>query len=110
MKTETSNDTKATGQGQWNAPGFAFPNGLLGVHHERGPVRVLAYGDIPGNSPSFLCVDGQGTASWYSMKDIQVIDPAALPLNVAGITGAFGGVARDTGNYDRTAGEGDSGR
>lgn len=43
-------------------------------------VTVIAFGDIPGHSPSYLCVDDAGESSWQSMTDVQIIDPKVLPL------------------------------
>ena len=44
-------------------------------------VRVIAFGDLPGFSPAYLCVDEQGDSVWVSMQDCQIIDPNAKPIH-----------------------------
>lgn len=43
-------------------------------------VRVVAFGDLPGYSPAYLCVDKTGDSVWVPMEQIKIIDPNALPL------------------------------
>lgn len=57
----------------------AFPIPYLGLVDGQ-QVKVLAFGDIPGHSPAYLCVDDQGDTQWISMDQVQIIDPNALPL------------------------------
>lgn len=48
------------------------------------PVRCVAFGDVEGNSPSYLIVDQEGHSSWQSLADIIVTDSNFLPLAGAG--------------------------
>lgn len=43
-------------------------------------VTLIAFGDIPGHSPSYLCVDDSGASNWVSMGDVQIVDARVLPL------------------------------
>jgi hypothetical protein len=44
-------------------------------------VRILAVGDVPGNSPSYLTVNGQGQSEWKSFAEVTIIDTNCLPLS-----------------------------
>lgn len=66
---------------QTRAAGTAFLNPILAREKQSGElVTVIAFGDIPGHSPSYLCVDDAGASSWLSLIDVQITDPKVLPL------------------------------
>lgn len=44
------------------------------------PVRCIAYGDVEGNSPSYLTIDSHGTSSWQSLSDVNITDTNFLPV------------------------------
>lgn len=57
----------------------ALPTAILArVGNEA--VNLIAFGDIPGHSPSYLCVDDAGVSNWVSMNEVQIIDAKVLPL------------------------------
>lgn len=45
------------------------------------PVRCIAYGDVQGNSPSYLVVDERGQSAWISFEDVTITDTNFLPLS-----------------------------
>ncbi len=49
---------------------------------EGDPVRILATGNVAGQSPSYLCVDSQGYSAWVPLRDVAIIDPNFLPLPI----------------------------
>lgn len=57
-----------------------FQNPIHGLVHGK-PVRILATGDVPGNSPSYLTVNGQGQSEWVSYAEVTIIDTNCLPLS-----------------------------
>lgn len=44
------------------------------------PVRILQIGDMPGQSPVYLCVDEDGFSAPVKLNDVQITDGAFLPL------------------------------
>lgn len=70
-----------TAASQARAAGTAFPQPILARERQSGEVvTVIAFGDIPGNSPSYLCVDDAGLSTWLALHDVQITDPRILPL------------------------------
>lgn len=57
-----------------------FPTPLHGSVKGK-PVRILAVGDIPGNSPSYLVVNDQGFSTWLPLTSVTIIDTACLPIS-----------------------------
>lgn len=45
------------------------------------PVRCIAYGDVQGNSPSYLVIDENGQSTWVSIADLTITDTNFLPLS-----------------------------
>ena len=58
---------------------FATP-----IHAEvdGSPARILMAGNVAGQSPSYLCVDGEGYSAWVPIRDVAIIDPNFLPLPI----------------------------
>lgn len=48
---------------------------------EGEPVRCIAYGDVEGNSPSYLTVDAKGQSQWQSMNEVFITDSNFLPIS-----------------------------
>jgi hypothetical protein len=70
-----------TAASQARAAGTAFPQPILARERQSGElVTLIAFGDIPGNSPSYLCVDDAGVSNWLAINDVQITDPRVLPL------------------------------
>jgi hypothetical protein len=70
-----------TAASQARAAGTAFPHPILARDRQSGElVTVIAFGDIPGNSPSYLCVDDAGISTWLALNEVQITDPRILPL------------------------------
>ncbi len=44
------------------------------------PVRCIAYGDVEGNSPSYLCVNTDGSSTWESLNKVAITDTNFLPI------------------------------
>ena len=44
------------------------------------PVRLCAFGDVEGNSPSYLAIDSEGRSRWASFDDVKIVDTNYLPL------------------------------
>lgn len=47
--------------------------------HQGQPVRLLATGDVEGNSPSFQVVNQSGQTEWVKASEITITDQRALP-------------------------------
>jgi hypothetical protein len=45
------------------------------------PVRLIAFGDVEGNSPSYLTCDNEGRSKWASLDNVQIIDTNFLPMS-----------------------------
>lgn len=61
--------------------GTAFHTPILARERQSNePLTLIAFGDIPGNSPSYLCVDDAGASTWLSLGDVQITDARVLPL------------------------------
>jgi len=59
------------------APPYSIPiHGLV----DGEPVRILQIGDMPGQSPVYLCVDEDGNSAPVKLADVQITDGAFLPL------------------------------
>lgn len=43
------------------------------------PVKLIALGDVEGNSPSYLYVDSEGNSGWASQSEFTIIDTNCLP-------------------------------
>jgi hypothetical protein len=71
---------------------FSFHTPAQGHSKTWGPVRILAGGDVVGNSPSYLCVDSEGVSRWLSMDDVRIIDPNYQPLNTRAFANLTAGV------------------
>jgi hypothetical protein len=80
MPTATEKDQTTSNQ-QGAAQNVAsFHNPIL-ASVEGEPVTLIALGDVPGMSPAYLCVDQQGQSRWESQRNVQIIDPRALPFS-----------------------------
>jgi hypothetical protein len=60
---------------------FTFPRPFHAVHNTHGPLRVIAGGDVEGNSASYFCIDGDGLGRWLSAREVKIIEPDYLPLD-----------------------------
>lgn len=59
------------------APPYQTPiHGLV----DGEPVRILQIGDMPGQSPVYLCVDEDGNSAPVKLSEVQITDGAFLPL------------------------------
>jgi hypothetical protein len=57
-----------------------FKQPMLGlIRQTNSTVNILAFGDVEGHSPSYLCVDSGGESTWQSFRDVQIIDPRVVP-------------------------------
>jgi hypothetical protein len=54
---------------------------LTNPQNEQQAVRLVATGDVPGHSPSYLCVDAEGQSSWESFTNVRIIDTNYLPVS-----------------------------
>lgn len=63
------------------AAGTAFPTPILSRDKQTGElINVIAFGDIPGHSPSLLCVDVAGDFTWLGLNEVRATDSRVLPL------------------------------
>lgn len=70
---------EVAGYGSLEVPATALPTTILArVGNEN--VTLIAFGDIKGHSPSYLCIDDSGASNWVSMGEVQIIDARVLPL------------------------------
>jgi len=56
-------------------------------------VRLIAQGDMPGKSPVYLTVNGNGDSTWESFSDVQITDTNCLPISQSAL--------RNIGNAER---------
>lgn len=62
-------------------PGFRlFPKPIQAVTSQ-GPVCLIATGDVPGHSPSYLTVNENGISRWMPFDEVHIIDTGYLPLS-----------------------------
>ena len=70
-----------TAASQARAAGTAFPQPILARERSSGElVTVIAFGNMPGHSPSYLCVDDAGIVPRLALDAVQITDPRILPL------------------------------
>lgn len=73
---QNQNQGQTQGRATW-APPYQTP-----IHGQVDgePVRILQIGDMPGQSPVYLCVDEDGFSAPVKLNEVQITDGAFLPL------------------------------
>lgn len=67
--------------GQSRAAGTAFATPMEARERQSNELlSVIAFGDIPGNSPSYLVVDDAGISTWLPLTDVQITDARIVPM------------------------------
>lgn len=67
--------------GQARAAGTAFQTPMEARERQSNELlTVIAFGDIPGNSPSYLVVDDAGISTWLPLADVQITDARIVPM------------------------------
>jgi hypothetical protein len=77
MNTSRANNVTA-----FHHPILAAVTGQGGGQSQRegaGLVNIIAYGDIEGFSPAYLCVDQTGKSFWRSQRDVTIVEPRYVP-------------------------------
>jgi hypothetical protein len=49
------------------------------------PVRLFAFADVPGNSPSWQIIDETGKATFVPCERVVIADPEYLPANLTAL-------------------------
>jgi hypothetical protein len=57
----------------------AFTRPYAGQLKNGAHVRILATGDVEGNSPSFLVAHEDGTCTWETITEVRLTDSEIVP-------------------------------
>jgi hypothetical protein len=78
-KTEsTTMEGTPYGRASWAQPFLTPIHGTV----DGEPARLIMFGDQPGSSPVYLCVDEDGNSAIVPLVDVTITDGAFLPLRM----------------------------